>query len=162
MEFKEGKGLSISDENIPYSGTLVVATIDFSQPKLLEDALSFKGKKYSPVDFIETEYEKSGDGKVYFKLIDQSQSFGSRVAGKPIRTKLSNLLRMHEGEKIYIDLSDIPIMSSSFADEAFGKLFVDAGAIMFMQKFEFINVMETVQQLIDKAIFQRMSVGIVD
>lgn len=53
-------------------------------------------------------------------------------------------------------------MSSSFADEAFGKLFLEAGPVTFMQKFEFINVMETVQQLINKAISQRMSAGVVD
>lgn len=99
LEFKEKNGLSISNERIPYSGTLVAATIDFSQPRLLEEALKFKGMKYTPVDFVETEYEKNDDGKIHFKLINESPSFGSRVAGKPIRIKLSNLLRMQEGEK---------------------------------------------------------------
>lgn len=162
LEFDEKRGLSISDERIPYNGTLVVATIDFSQPKLLENALKFKGQKYTPVDFIETEYEKSDDGHIHFILNEESVSFGSRVAGKPIRTKLSNLLKMGGNEKIYIDFSGVPLMSSSFADEAFGKLFLEAGAVNFMQRFEFINVMNTVQQLIDKAIAQRMSAGVVD
>jgi hypothetical protein len=31
-----------------------------------------------------------------------------------------------------------------------------------MQKFEFVNVMETVQQLINKAITQRVSAGVLD
>ncbi len=64
---------------------------------------------------------------------------------------------MQHRDKIYIDLSDIPIMSSSFADEVFGKLFLEAGAIEFMQKFEFVNMTETVKQIIDKAVSQRMS-----
>jgi len=162
LEFIEKKGLSIDNERIPYSGTLVVATIDFSQPKLLEEALRFKGQKYRPIDFVETEYQKSDDGRIHFILSNESASFGSRVAGKPIRTKLSNLLRMGGGDRIFIDLKDIPIMSSSFADEAFGKLFLEAGPLSFMQKFEFVNVMDTVQQLINKAIAQRMSAGVVD
>jgi hypothetical protein len=37
-------------------------------------------------------------------------------------------------------------------DEAFGKLFLEAGPMVFMQKFEFVNVMEIIQLLINKAI----------
>jgi anti-sigma regulatory factor (Ser/Thr protein kinase) len=162
LEYNEKKGLSILNERIPYSGTLVVATIDFSEPRLLEDALRFKGEKYHPIDFVETEYERNADGKVVFCLSKESISFGSRVAGKPIRTKLGNLLKMGTGEKIYIDLEGIPIISSSFADEAFGKLFLEAGPVEFMQRFEFINVMDTVQQLINRAITQRLAAGVVD
>jgi hypothetical protein len=53
-------------------------------------------------------------------------------------------------------------MSSSFADEAFGKLFLEAGPMVFMQKFEFVNVMEIIQLLINKAIQRRMSAGALD
>ena len=160
LEGTTNKNFSVRNQNIPYSGTLVTATIGFSEPGLLREALRFNNRKYTPVDFVETEYEKSQDGNIHFKLLDQSSTFGSRVAGKPVRTKLTNLFRMHHGEKIYIDLEGIPIISSSFADEAFGKLFVEVGPVQFMSKFEFINVMETVQHLIDKAIAQRMSTGL--
>lgn len=156
------KGLSISNERIPYSGTLVVATIDFSHPRLLEEALRFGGKKYSPVDFVELEYERSDDGKIMFSLRDEAQSFGSRVSGKPIRTKLTNLMRMQAGEKIFVDFSGVPIVSSSFADEVFGKLFLEVGPTTFMQRIEFVNVLDTIKHLVDKAIAQRMSVGISD
>jgi len=53
-------------------------------------------------------------------------------------------------------------MSSSFAGEVFGKPFLEAGPLAFMQRFQFVNVMNTVQQLIDKAIAQRISAGVVD
>ena len=52
------------------------------------------------------------------------------------------------------------LVSSSFADEAFAKLFIDVGPVEFMKKFEFKNTMSTVQKLIDKSITQRMSTGI--
>ncbi|MDP1774675.1 MAG: DUF4325 domain-containing protein [Methylobacter sp.] len=162
LEFSNRKGLSIANENIPYDGTLVIATIDFSNPKLLEEALSFGGKKHIPVDYVETNYEMSEDGLIHFILKVESDSFGSRVAGKPVRNKLANLLRMGGSQKIIIDLADIALISSSFADEAFGKLFLEVGAVSFMQKFEFINVMDTVRQLIDKAITQRLSAGVSD
>lgn len=162
LAFDNKSGLSISKEAIPYSGTLVVATIDFTEPKLLEEALRFKGQKYAPVDYVELEYEANTDGNIHFLMKDESPSFGSRVAGKPIRTKLSNLLSMGGEGKIVIDLADVPLMSSSFADEAFGKLFLEAGPVKFMQRFEFVNVMATAQQLINRAIAQRMSAGVVD
>ena len=72
-------GLSIRNEHIPFSGTLVVSTIDFSKPKLLEEALRFGGRKHSPVDFVEMEYEGNGDGGITFRLQYESNSFGSRA-----------------------------------------------------------------------------------
>lgn len=158
----KGTELSISDENIPYDGTFVVATIDFSEPDLLADALRFKGKKYIPVDYLETTYERVEGNKIIFKLKEEADSFGSRISGKPVRTKLSNLFQMAPECKVYIDFEGIPIISSSFADEAFAKLFLEAGAVEFMQKFEFVNAMETVTQLINRAISQRVSSGVVD
>lgn len=162
LTYDPKRGLSISNEHIPYSGTLVVATIDFSEPRLLEEALRFGGRKYSPVDFVETEYERNVDGEIVFALKDESPSFGSRVAGKPVRTKLTNLMKMQSGEKIFVDFSGVPLVSSSFADEAFGKLFLEVGPVKFMQRFEFVNALDTVRHLIDKAISQRISTGVSD
>ncbi|HSI28173.1 MAG: DUF4325 domain-containing protein [Methylophilus sp.] len=162
LEYSEKSGLSIKNEKIPYSGTLVIANLDFSKPRLLEDALKIKGKNYQPLDYIETKYETTTDGKIYFLLKDEAQSFGSRVSGRPIRNKLSNLIKMTSDQKIIIDFDCVPIVSSSFADEVFGKIFLEVGAMNFMQKFEFINMMDTVQSLINKAISQRMQAGVLD
>jgi hypothetical protein len=87
----------------------------------------------------------------------ESGSFGSRPAGTPVRNKLKNLLNMSGSQKVYVDFEGIPLISSSFADEVFGKLFLEIGPLSFMQGFEFINIMKTVRQLIDKAIAQRMA-----
>jgi len=161
LEHKNNK-FTIKDEHIPYAGTLVAATIDFSEPGLLEEALQLKGRKHVPVNYVETKYETTESGDILFTMIDECVSFGSRVSGKPVRTKLSNLASMGGSVKINIDLEGVPIMSSSFADEVFGKLFLEIGAITFTQKFHFINMMETVEQLINKAISQRMLVGTKD
>ena len=64
--------------------------------------------------------------------------------------------------KVYTDFEGIPVISSSFADEAFAKLFLEVGAVNFMQKFEFVNAMDTVAQLINRAINQRVSSGVTD
>lgn len=154
--------LSISNQTIPYSGTLVVATVDFSNPELLSDALSFKGVSYSPVDFVELKYEGADDGPIEFRLVDECTSFGSRVSGKPLRQKLSNLLKMTSTKSVRINFSGVPVTSSSFADEAFGKLFLQLGPIQFMQRVKLVNMVDTVESLINRAIQQRMQVGLSD
>lgn len=162
LRFSSTVGLSIDNQTIPYSGTLIVATIDFSDPRLLADALRFNGKQHKPVDFVEIKYETNAEGDIHFMLSKESSSFGSRVSGKPIRNKLSNLLGMNDSGVVNVDFTGVPLLSSSFADEAFGKLFLLVGPVKFMQRIRLINMMETTEALINRAISQRMQVGLSD
>ncbi len=160
LVFTERDGLHVSTEKVPFEGTLVAAQIDFSVPYLLEEALRFNGKPHTPLDYVELRFEQLHEEAVRFVMKDESSSFGSRVAGAPVRVKLSNLARMCPGQRITIDFADIPLISSSFADEVLGKLFVELGPLNFMQRFELRNIDSTVKQLIDKAISQRISTGL--
>ena len=148
-------GLHVSRSQIPYDGSLVVAEIDFSNPGLLAEALKFEGKLHLPTGAIELTYELDQDGRMEFIVSEEASAFGSRSAGTPVRNKLHNLLGMGGG-KIYVDLRDVPIVSSSFADEVFGKLFVELGPMKFGSCIEIINAEAIVAQLIDRAIMQRM------
>ena len=156
LAFRASSGLHVSTEKVPYEGTLIAAQIDFSAPRLLEEALRFGGRVHTPADFVELHYEQS-ESAVVFMMRDESASFGSRQAGTPIRNKLANLAAMCPSQKICIDFSDIPLVSSSFADEVFGKLFIALGPLTFMQRLEFRNVASTVRQLVDRAIAQRVA-----
>ncbi|MDT3467318.1 MULTISPECIES: STAS-like domain-containing protein [Stenotrophomonas maltophilia group] len=153
-------GLEIRDQNVPFKGTLVIAKINFSDPSLLKDALNFSGKSYKPVDYIETRYEGDSDNIIRVDLAEEAQSFGSRIAGMPVHTKLYNLVKMCPEQPIEVDFIGVPLVSSSFADEVFGKLFVKLGPLEFMQKIRFKNVDHTVRMLVDKAISQRVSTGL--
>jgi anti-sigma regulatory factor (Ser/Thr protein kinase) len=157
LTYSERGGLHIKGEKVPYDGTLVIASIDFSKPSLLEEALKFGGETYSPVDYIETKYKGEFNENINFLMKEEAKSFGTRPAGTPVRTRLYNLFKMNQGNKIIIDFDGIPIVSSSFADEVFGKLFVEIGPVGFMQSFEFLNTSPTVRKLIDKAISQRVA-----
>ena len=148
--------LHVSPSQIPYSGTLVVAEIDFSDPGLLGAALRFGGKQSRPTDIVELNYELEHSDRMKFLLKDEADSFGSRPAGTPVRNKLTNLLGMG-ATKIYVDMRDIPIVSSSFADEVFGKLFLELGPIKFGQEIEMVNAEPTVAHLVDRAIMQRIA-----
>jgi hypothetical protein len=156
--YMHDRGLSISTEDIPIEGTLIIAQIDFSSPRLLGEALRFSGHKYSHADFVETRYEQYQSQDLIFVLMQESRTFGSRLAGTPVRNKIINLLQMCPGQRLVIDCSGISIVSSSFADEVFGKLFVKLGPLGFMQRIAFDSVEPTVRSLIDKAISQRMTV----
>jgi anti-sigma regulatory factor (Ser/Thr protein kinase) len=161
LRFHPDSGLSIQNQGIPYSGTVIIATIDFSDPQLLEEALKFKGVKYEPIGVVDLKYMLNPAGDVHFKLAEESTSFGSRVSGKPVQNKLLNLIRMSDGV-VCVDFENVPLLSSSFADEAFGKLFLTIGPISFMQRIKLHNMSEAVQGLVNKAIAQRMRTGFSD
>jgi hypothetical protein len=159
LRFEDRSGLRISTERVPYDGTLLVAEIDFSVPHLLEEALQFGGKIHSPLDYVESHYEDTEAQRILFKVAEESNSFGSRVAGTPLRNRLANLARMCSNQQIIVDFNDVALISSSFADEFVGKLFVELGPMTFMRRFKLIGLSLTVQQLIDRAISQRLAVG---
>jgi hypothetical protein len=58
---------------------------------------------------------------------------------------------------ISFDFAEVPLISSSFADEVFGKLFSSLGPIRFGQLCRFKNIDGTCRALIDRAIMQRMN-----
>lgn len=149
--------LRITKEEIPFRGTLVVACLDCSNPAALGEALRFRDGRHTPLDYIQTHFEDRSSDILVFQLSQEATSFGSRLAGEPVRTKLHNLIHMNPGRRVVIDMADVPLVSSSFADEVFGKLFVALGPLLFTQALEFRQISETVRSLVDKAILQRMS-----
>jgi hypothetical protein len=151
-------GLHVYSERVPYDGTLIVATVDFSNPELLQEALRFEGKKHSPVDYIEKHFEAQDVEKVIFNLRREASSLGSRRAGTPVRQKLLNLSGMSSERRICVDFAEIALVSSSFADEVVGKIFMEIGALEFMQRFELRNMSPMVKQIVERAIHQRMKV----
>lgn len=152
-------GVHVRKEAIPFNGTLVFARINYDRPLVLQEALRFRDlPQYQPVDYIEARYENR-DNALQFDLAKETKSFGSRAAGAPIRQKLLNLSQMCQDKKIIIDLSKVALLSSSFADEVFGKLFLEVGPIEFSSRFELKGLDQIVKSIIDKSIAQRLSVG---
>lgn len=132
----EGEQLRLADEAIRYSGTLIVACMDCSKPTALADALRFSDTKYEPLDYIDTHYETRDSDNLIFRMHEEALSYGSRTAGDPVRTKLHNLIYMNPGRRIVVDLSEVQLVSSSFADEVFGKLFKALGPLRFMNTLD--------------------------
>lgn len=156
---KENQGEIENHVNpVPYRGTSVRCGINVSDPELLDKALKFKGRSHDPpYDYIERQFENE-EGELIFNVKDKAQrDTGSRQGGKRIRGMIENLLREHR--PIILDFDGVGVISSSFADEVFGRLFVEMGPRAFMTRIKMRNVDLTVEGLIDRAIMQRTRLG---
>ena len=119
-------------------------------------ARSFKQNK-ALGDYIERKFENE-EGELIFSVKDEAQrDTGSRQGGRRIRGMIENLLREHR--PVLIDFDGVGVISSSFADEVFGRLFVEMGPHAFMTQIQMRNVDATVEGLIDRAIMQRTKLG---
>jgi hypothetical protein len=165
FEIVSGKGLlsafgdtvRFAEEKIFFPGTVVASKIDCTKPDLLSRALRFDGIPHNPAfDYIEQVYENEDNDDFVFQISDEAASLGSREAARSVATKLENLLNMNPSSKIILDFAGVNIVSSSFADEVFGKLFKTMGPLAFMSRLEFKNMDRTVRALIDRSIRQRM------
>ncbi|UBM10229.1 STAS-like domain-containing protein [Cupriavidus metallidurans] len=159
LELENGSARFFNNK-IPFSGTLIDATINIADRNILDKALRFNGKVHQPSDLIEYKYEDESLKYVDFNMEGESRSFGSRAAAKPIKIKLTNLLEMCQDQIIRIDFSGVSVISSSFADEVFGMLFVELGAMTFMSRIRFTKTSPTITGLIDRAIAQRVRTGL--
>jgi anti-anti-sigma regulatory factor/anti-sigma regulatory factor (Ser/Thr protein kinase) len=153
----DSNGLKVITDNVPFRGSFIHATIDYSTNSLLEKAFVFKGKVHEPGnDYIDMHYQYDElEDKIVFYVLAEVEGFGSRDFGRRARLKIDNIL-IDQGNAILFDFSGIPLISSSFADEVFAKLFVELGPLEFMRRCSFRSVDPTVKRLIDKAIEQRV------
>lgn len=145
-------------EHIPYAGTSVRCRIGLNDEYLLDKALRFSDGPHDPgFDVIERRFETE-EGIAVVNIKDEAhRDVGSRRSGIRVRSKIENLLSMHRS--LVIDLDGIGVVSSSFADEVFGRLFYELGPRSFMKRMELRNVDQTVEGLIDRAILQRTRLG---
>lgn len=146
---------------VPFPGTLVTCQIDCSNPDLIERAFNFAGRSHLPAfDYVEKIHEKSDGNDLWIIAKDICKTFGSRESGREARQYIENMLVASDGKPVHIDFEDIPVISSSFADEVFGKLFVKLGSMKFMRLVQIENTVSTVEGLIGRAIDQRSKVGL--
>jgi anti-sigma regulatory factor (Ser/Thr protein kinase) len=154
LRFNKKAGLHVERQAVPYQGTAIACGIGTAKPDVLSEALSFKGEKYTPgYSYVDKLVE---DGGATITLKSEAKSFGSRDVAKPVRIKIETLLSAAP-ERVEIKLDDVALISSSFADEVFGKLFVQLGPITFMNRVKISGANHVVRQLIDRAITQRVA-----
>ena len=156
---EEGLGSDVSVYNRReaqrFRGTVVYAEIGLDSRFHLSEALGFHGVPAEPTDIIELQYQTELGDAVVLKLREESTGFGSRPAGRQLRTKCLNLLNAEPTKPLLLDWNAVPLVSSSFADELVGKLFASLGPLAFSARVRNVGMEAMVRGLVDKAIMQR-------
>ena len=144
-------------ESQRFTGTVVYAEIGVDSRFHLSEALGFQGEPHQPTDIIELQYQTEEGDAVVLRLSEESTGFGSRPAGRQLRTKCMNLLQAEPKKPLLLDWTAVPLVSSSFADELVGKLFASLGPLAFSARVRNVGMEAMVRGLVDKAIMQRVA-----
>jgi len=103
-------------------------------------------------------YEDPSSGASLLKLQAESQSFTDRAIGRQIKNKLLNLIKSSPEGRCIVDFANVRVVSSSFADECFGKLAVRLQP-NFSRHVSFRNMSATNQAIVEAAVAERLRVS---
>lgn len=158
LDYYEGKAERTSYKDIYHYGTIVCADImDTNDEFSIEKALEFNGIRTKQTNIIELNYLTDDLKSFRFVMKDESNGFGNRPVGRMLKRKVLNILETETTIPIVIDWEGIPIISSSFADEFMGKLFLELGAMVFSARIRNVGMEPVIHGLLDKAISQRLT-----
>lgn len=144
---------------VPYSGTVVISQTSYKDEESLQNALRFKGVVHEPpCNYMELKYEKTDSEDMEFLMKQEASSFRSREGGRQTRVKIKNLLNQKPRAKMAVSFNDVNVITSSFADEVFGKLFAEMGPVQFMKRIDIVDANSLIEGLIGHAITQRTSI----
>ena len=152
-------------QRVPYVGTSVRCRIGGNDFNLVSRAIDYMGEGWEPAESYSERIEREaaeadGSAGVDDTLVigrDAVRDTGTRLGGKRVRLRLEKMLQEHD--QITVDFAGVSVVTSSFADEVFGKLFVELGPRAFMSRVKLGNVSPTIDGLIDRAIVQRTKLG---
>lgn len=144
---------------LSFPGTAVAVELRMDADFTLRDALGFRAgegaEAWEHWDIIDSDYATEDGTALVLRLAHERTGYGTRQAGEQLRTKCRNLLRADPAKRLVLDWSGVPLISSSFADELLGRLFVDLGPMTFMARVQNVNMEPLVRSLVDRAIIQR-------
>jgi anti-sigma regulatory factor (Ser/Thr protein kinase) len=156
LSLTQDQEVMIRQEKVPYPGTAVRWNMRTDASGVISKALKFKGESHEiSFDYLD---RFDIDGEIIINVKEQFVSLGSRDAGHRALTFLRNVLTS-SGDAIVLDFDNVNIVSSSFADEVLGRLFVELGPMVFMTRIKFKNADKETLSLIDRAIIQRSGMG---
>ncbi|MBA4260128.1 MAG: hypothetical protein C0446_13270 [Chitinophaga sp.] len=139
-----------------FRGTSVSGQIRMKEDFSIQSALKFNGVEYIPVNMIELNYELEDTDALRVDILKESEAVGTRSAGKKLNFLIMNLMASKPDYPVILNWEGIGIISSSFADEFLGKLYVGIGEKKFNKIIRNANATAVVGQLLSKAISQRV------
>lgn len=140
-----------------FPGTVVMMELSTAIEFDLEQALDLVGIPPGGVsDIVDLKYS-AGTGELALQVAEEGLGVGTRHAGVELRQKCLNLLNAEPDRRLVLDWRGIDVISSSFADEAVGKLFVDLGPTTFATRVGHTGTEPLVRSLLDRAVMQRVA-----
>ena len=145
-------------DRLPYlcnrnPGTIVDFVMNYNHPISIKEALG----GYNPLN-LQLDNMEDEAGNLVISIASESSGFGTRIAGERLRNFILNTIYESDGkQQLVLDFSGISIVSSSFADEFIGKLFVMLGFYKFSRLIKLSSMNETVEAIINRSIGQRMA-----
>lgn len=131
--------------------TLVDFWLDASNGISIEQALD--GHKL--VDLWVESHEADNDNLVFW-VKEESRGTGSRYAARQFKHILLNTAQQ-SARDIDISFKDVEVVSSSYADELFGKMIQEIGIVAFSSRFRIVDVSRTNAFIIDEAVKTRLA-----
>lgn len=131
-------------------GTTVDFQLKVDRPVSIGTALN-----YEPTNLYLESLESDG-GEHVINIRDQAGGAGSRLAARELKTLIVNVLN-DGAPHVVLDFDGQAVVSSSFADEVIGKMFLEMGFNKFNSRIKLRHMNDTVSTLIDRAITRRMS-----
>jgi anti-sigma regulatory factor (Ser/Thr protein kinase) len=154
-EFKEH--VYPRSRRLAFDGTVVSAELGTDGTFSLEDALGGDPRiEHGAWDIIDSAYASDVGDHLTLHLAEESIGFGTRQGAEQLRTKVKNLLNAEPGKRLVIDWTGVPLVSSSFADELFGRLFLELGPLGFASRLQSVGMEPLVRSLVDRAVLQRI------
>lgn len=146
--------LEIKDDFPPFPGTFVDIQLNTAEPIEIEKALWGRSPAYP---FNDSMFGQDTPlGMMRLNLLGEARSFGNRITGMKIRTKIENLLAAAPNDVLEINFDGVDLIASSFADEVFGKLAVALGFVGFGTRIRFININKFCRSIIDDVVQSRI------
>lgn len=146
-------GLKYEPVNVPFPGTYV----QFALPEMKEIDIKVALWGHESYTYAKFDFDPEDGESLTIILREEASSFGNRATGLKIRNLIVNLLTEFNGKKIYIDFDGVDIISSSFADELFGKFVLKWGVMNFGRHLGTRNTTAFIDSLINNVVMQRMA-----
>jgi hypothetical protein len=110
---------------------------------------------FSPID-LTFEERSTHHGDHVISVRDFGLGVGTREAGQSLRNVVINALQ-RDASRVVLDFNGIAIVSSSFADELVGMLFIRYGVVGFNTKIALTGLNEQVRAIVDRSVSQRVA-----
>lgn len=149
---QSGSDISRGPVGIRHAGTIVELKLRYDVSIDLPSVLGLPD--FIPMAELD-QLRPSGDSTV-FRVVDEVDGFGSRRDGAALRAKIENIRQGAPDLPITVDFTDVPMISSSFADEALGKLAQKMGRDAFFRDIKLICARESISALVRGAVGRRL------